>query len=675
MKKYISILFAVVLAASCNVLDNALEAPSQSAFADDVVFSNYGMAENSVFGIGEIMGHTNSYRARLHLFYGTNTDLETYSSSSLNIADERLASADDRIRMSEYNSAINDTQMDTRNANTGAANNGYVEIATGIERANLCIAGLRQHGNIEKDPDMAYLLGEALTYRAFYYFDLIKMWGDVPLRTEPVTSETIYLPKTDRDEIYKVILADLEEAMNYLYWPDAAKQTVNRDRMNKAFAKGLYARIALSAAGWAWRPAEGKVGTGDLGSLRLTTDPELQASVLYPKALRHLKDVIESGYASLEPSYENLWKKISNAEHMTGMREVLWVVPFSFGRGRWNYTHAYPHNYGIYTDGSVRGGGTMATANLWWKYDRNDSRRDLTVVNMRYNGENGKANWELRGAVNYWYWGKYRFEWMKDHPLTNGAVDDGVKPVVMRTSDILLMAAELAAYTNDLAFAQSCLQQVRSRAMNGKTATKYVDPMALGLGSASSDGSGMIADHNNPATILGAIYAERALEFAGEFLRKQDLIRWGLLKIALDEEAQDLEDLAKMQGSYAKYAPYAKSRVSDNGSREFLTYPIYWREKPAEMTIEFFGLEEDEIGKTPSDYSVTEPNGWNINERYISSEAFYNETTGLYRWQILYRNALDDPYPRSVWPIYASNMSTMQGVLVNDYGYSQNSDK
>ena len=181
--------------------------------------------------------------------------------------------------------------------------------------------------------------------------------------------------------------------------------------------------------------------------------------------------------------------------------------------------------------------------------------------------------------------------------------------------------------------------------------------------------NGMIADHNNQATILGAIYQERALELAGEFVRKQDLIRWGLLKIALDEEKADLEDLAKMQGAYAAYAPYATERTTDD--RTFKTYPLYWRENHAAQKIEFFGLDAAEIGQAPADYSVAEPNGWKIQERYISTEAFRNTTTGAYTWNNFYRNALDDPYPRSVWPMYNLTMSTMQGALVNDYGYAQ----
>ena len=659
MKKYISILAIALGAVSCNLLDPVLDAPSQSAYSDDVVFSNYTLAEYTVFGIGEIFGHTNAYRGRAHAFYGTNTDLETYSSNSVGTDDAGLDAADDRVRMAEYNSTINDTQNNT-------ADNVYNEVMDGIERANLCIRGLRTYGNVDNDREMSYLLGEALAYRGYLYFELIKMFGEAPLRTEPVSSETTYINKTERDEIYKVILADFDEAAERLYWPNEAPQTTRADRMNKAFAKGMYARVALSAAGWAYRPDEGEVGTGNLGSLRRTNDPELQASVLYPVALRHLKDVHEAGVASLWPDYEDLWKKFNNSEHMSGLSEVLWVIPFSDGRGRWNYTHAYPHTTGSqYTGGASRGGNTRPTANLWFKYDKNDSRRDVTTVNMQYNGET--SAWELRGNVNYWFWGKYRFEWMTTFPYTGGN-DDGVKPIAMRYSDILLMGAELAAYTGDLNTAQGWLGEVRNRAMAGKSASKYTAASSLSIGSAKDDGSGMIADHKDPSTILGAIYNERALEFAGEFLRKQDLIRWGLLKDALDEACKDIEDLAKMQGAYAKYNAYADQ---PDGDRTYARYGIFWREDHAAKRIVVFGLDDDEIGKEPADYSVMEPNGWTEQKSYISTNAFLNATTGRYSYEWLYRNAFDDPWPRSVWPMYNLVMAAMQGALVNDYGYAQ----
>jgi len=45
---------------------------------------------------------------------------------------------------------------------------------------------------------MGQLLGEALTYRAIFYADLLKAWDDVVARFEPVSGTTIYLPKSDR---------------------------------------------------------------------------------------------------------------------------------------------------------------------------------------------------------------------------------------------------------------------------------------------------------------------------------------------------------------------------------------------------------------------------------------------------------------------------------------------
>lgn len=660
-KPIIAIVAALALAATaCNTFDKTLDAPSQSSYSDDVVFSNYALAEYNVFGIGEIFGHTNSYRGRVHLIYGFNTDIELRNSSS--IGETNAATADDRYRAAEYNSTPNDSQNNT-------STNAYNEIVTGIERANLCITGLRKYGNVETNPDMAQLLGESLAYRAFFYFELIKMWGEVPLRNAPVTAETIYLKKSDRDDIYLQILGDLEEAIDLLYWPNVSTITSRADRINKAFAMGLYARIALSAAGYAWRPDDGLVGTGNAGSLRLTTNAELSADKLYPTALNYLKTLISTGCCSLESSYEQLWRKFNNSDHLTGVPEVIFVAPFSDSRGRWNYTHAFPNTEGgpWITNNSKRGGDTGPNPTLWWKYDSKDVRRDITCVPMQWNGTS--QSFEIRGAVNYWYWGKYRFDWMKTHPY-NGGNDDGVKPIIMRYADVLLMAAELAAYQGDLDYAKTCLSQVRDRACKDGY-TKYTVVSSLSAGSASDKTNGMITDHNKPETILGAIFTERALELAGEMVRKQDLIRWGLLKTALDEASSDIEDLARMQGAYAAYLPYSTPKdIADEKTKEVLrtvdNYKVFWR--PAAEGIELFGLEPSQIGQQPADYSDTEPNGWKKQD-FLNTEAFYNATTDMYRWDILYRNEFNDPYPRSVWPMYALTMSAMQGALVNDYGY------
>ena len=132
--------------------------------------------------------------------------------------------------------------------------NAYAKFYEGIERANLAIEGIRQYGDIENNPNMAHLLGEALTLRAVIYNDLIKAWGDVPARFEPNTAENLYKPRTNKDVIYKQLLADLKEAEDYCYWPNENGITSTTERVSKSFVKGLRARIALYAGGYglAW---------------------------------------------------------------------------------------------------------------------------------------------------------------------------------------------------------------------------------------------------------------------------------------------------------------------------------------------------------------------------------------------------------------------------------------
>jgi hypothetical protein len=481
--------------------------------------------------------------------------------------------------------------------------------------------------------------------------------------------------------IYKQILADLDEAVGYIYWPGEAAVTGRVDRVNKAFAKGLYARIALAASGYAWRTADGAEGTGDAGSLRLSTDPELSKATLYPKALKHLQDVIESGHASLDPNYESLWRKFNDNKHLDAGAEVLYVIPFSDTRGRWNYTHAIRHSgYSPYTGGAAKtgnsGGQTGPVPTLWWKYDKRDVRRDMTCANWNYEVDTtaGTEGNVINGGVNTWYWGKYRFDWQIAAPY-NGGNDCGTKPIVMRYSDVLLMAAELAAHTGDLTAAKSYLKPVRERAYRGNegVASTYVD--GLGAGNAAN-GDYAISDHAAAGTITKAIIDERALELAGEMHRKADLIRWGLLKTKLDEAKADVVALANMTGAYSAYAAAAVDKAMDGTTQSGNTvkeYTIYWRSGNAAgvTPVEMFGLEADQIGRTPADYSEAEPNGW-LTQSYISTEKFDRQSgaaKGAYKYDFFYNNDFNDPWPRSTWPIFGQTLAASQGALVNDFGY------
>ncbi len=604
MKKTIKhILFAAAAVLTLASCDAVLDKESPSTFDGSTVFANYALAEGTVFGIAQSFGETNNYRGRFLPWYGFNTDIEWYNT---------YKPGDGRSDIAAYDCLPNNAQLNL-------ANGPYVKMYEAIERANLAIDGIRTYGKTEENVEMAYLLGEALTLRAMIYYDLIKAWGDVPARFEPVTAETIYVQKSDRDVIYTQILADLEEAIPYLPYPNATSATSRTDRINKVFAEGLYARIALAASGYALRPADGMVGTGDLGSVRLSSDSQLGKDVLYPKALSYLKDAITNGGCSLYGNFRDYWVKQNNLDNIAFDGETLYVIPFSDGRGRWNFTFAVNVSGATINGYTInRGGDVGPLPSVYFNYAEGDSRRDVTCVNFGWT----KNGIEPAG-ISKWYFGKYRFEWMDAVPYSGGN-DDGIKPVVMRYSDVLLMAAEIANELGDLNSAKQWLGQVRARACGEDAAEAYV--AAIG----------------GKDAMFGAIVDERAFEFCGEFLRKGDLIRWNLLKEKMDEARDDMTALRDGTGDYAGF-----------------TGDMYYKLSDDEESLDMVWVKEGD----KADFG----DAWTFESGYVRK---YDDAkkTGFYTDRIngiYYR----DPNTRQFWPIFNDSISNSQGALVNDYGY------
>ena len=605
MKKYLYILTAAVFALSLSSCEKILDTESPSAFDAATVYSNYSLTEGTIFGITEAFCEVNSYRGRFLPWYGFNTDVEWYNT---------YKPGDGKSDIAAYDCLPNNAQLNL-------SNGPFPLMYMGIERANLVIEGLREYGKVDEKADMAYLLGEALTLRAMIYYDLTKAWGDVPARFESLTSETIYAPKESRDVIYKQILADLEEAIPYLPYPGATSATSRTDRVNKVFAEGLYARIALAASGYALRPDDGKVNTGDLGTVRLSSDSELQKSVLYPKALAYLKDAIASGSASLESDYRNMWYKFNNMDNLTAgpAYETLYVIPFGAGRGRWNFTFAINSEGASISNGVSRGGDAGPVPTMFFKYGANDQRRDITCVNYKWNKDNSIEP----AGIGKWYFGKYRFEWMDAQPYTGGN-DDGIKPVVMRYADILLMAAEIENELNGPNGAKQYLLPVRERAYKGHESEAEAYVAALGSKEAMFD----------------AIVDERALEFCGEFLRKADLIRWNLLKTKLDDAVEDMLALRGLEGDYASLTGDIAYAYADDAKSIDITFLTAGGETPkgAELSVGYVSKYDD-----------------------AKKTGFYTDRIhGIYT---------SDPEQHMFWPIFNDTMTNSQGYIKNDYGY------
>lgn len=589
--------------ASCS---DYLDQSSSSSLEGANIFSNYEYAQGTIANIYQEFGEQN-YRAR-SIWYGYNTDVEFYNSSD---------DGDGRADLATYNAGTGNDQM---NVTTGT--DLWAKIYSAIERANLAIEGLRENADLD-DANMRQLLGEALTLRALHYVDLINMWGDVPARLSSLNTENMYSTREDRDVIYKQIIADLQEAQYLCAWPNEIAATQTVERVNKAFVKGLLARVCLQASGYAQRMD---------GENRLSNDPELSKDVLYPIALQACKDVmdVEGTYVALKGNFEDIFNNNGiSGDVITAGSESLFEIGYSNDpmRGRIMYTFGTRHRSADNMTTQLRGSTVGPTATLFFDYATTDKRRDVTCAPYQWNG--GKQQLQ---SFSSWSFGKLRYEWT--NRLIPSGNDDGINKLYMRYADVVLMRAELENELNGPAAAAPYLAKIRNRAFNTSDRATQVEAYV-------SEAS------QSKEAMFNAIVDERALEFAGELVRKADLIRWGLLKSKLDETRAKMNAIVLLQ-DYDERHPYSQL----SGHVYYRMRNFTWTRNGVETTepeaaLDIYGLNYGETQLNPEGYteytnSEGNPSTW-IRETSLDGVKDY-----LY---------LRDPDRYQYWPIFNVNLN------------------
>ena len=148
--------------------------------------------------------------------------------------------------------------------------------------------------NSEKDKGR--VLGEAHALRAIQYFDLARLFGDVPLLTTP-SNENI--PRTAASEVYKQIIADLKYAIDYIpedAYPKSASNS-NDGRITKYAAEALLARVYLYYTGYYGKEPEN------------CTKEEATAGLM---------DIIKSDQYALEENYADLFMPACTKDASSG---------------------------------------------------------------------------------------------------------------------------------------------------------------------------------------------------------------------------------------------------------------------------------------------------------------------------------------------------------------------
>lgn len=370
------------------------------------------------------------------------------------------------------------------------------------------------------------LIGEARAMRGILYFDMARIFENVPLLTAPSTEN---VPQAAVDDVYAQIFADLQYAADHIpadAYPKSSSST-NDGRITCYAAKAMMARAYLFYTG-----VYGKEPAG----------------VTKASVLAGLEDIIKSGEYSLIPLYKNLWYCAST--HWEGSDAAGWKEVSTYAGEdnaeniltmKFNYTSDYNGNAGgnnAIQMFSVRGGTYKAPYGQGWggatvpvkfyeSYPAGDQRRDASIIDLVGEGIATQTAYvekaipdqrEYTGYFNKKYTARSAYHqsetdgsWTLTHywdGLMAGdfQISQPIGYTLVRYADVLLMAAELGSSN-----AQQYLNMVHSRAY------------------ATENEDGSVTTPNLSVALSQAnIMEERRLEFAFEGIRYWDLLRQGV---------------------------------------------------------------------------------------------------------------------------------------------------
>jgi len=258
----------------------------------------------------------------------------------------------------------------TLSINTGGFefwNNIYPYIFT----CNAAIAGINASTSISPLVKQQ-LLGEAMFLRAFYYFYLVNLYGDVPLVLTTDYNVNATLPRTPKKDVYNQIIADLQTARNYLndgyvksdavtvYSPVSSAERV---RPNKSTASALLARVYLYTENWTNADSMATSVISNSTYYKLTSLDTVflknsQEAIwqLQPitnntitntaEAVFFILSVAPAGVNSSHPVYLN--PLLINSFEANDSRKTHWTNTYTDASG----TYYYPYKYKVTTVGT-----------------------------------------------------------------------------------------------------------------------------------------------------------------------------------------------------------------------------------------------------------------------------------------------------------------------------------
>jgi len=396
MKKiFIFGLFAILMiASSCR---KQLELEPHKIYYENF-YQSAEDALSAVNAVYDVLGHVNMYNSSLWLI-------------------QDIASDDCNAR-----ATLNDPNLkEFQSYSIGSTNNYLAGIwqasYLGISRANIVLDKVPA---IDMDTVLqTRILGEAYFLRALFYFNMVRLYGDVPLVLKPtsanLTEEELFPARTARDKVYEQITEDLNMAAEML--PASYGQNSDKGRATRGAVLGVLSKVYLTQKEW--------------------SDARTVAQI-----------VLESGTYSLWPDYTDNFKE-AKVNGIESVFEVQFYSKITTENSR-IVISGLPSLPAVFPAGVAI---MLPTDDLLDDFEEGDYRKVATFFN---------AYWNYTFDFHIWkHWDQDAYE-----PDETG--QSGANFQLMRYAEVLLIFAESENEINGpTGAAYDAINQVRERARNG----------------------------------------------------------------------------------------------------------------------------------------------------------------------------------------------------------------
>lgn len=544
--------------------------------------------------------------------------------------------------------------------------------------------------------DWTQLYGEAITIRAFCYFELIKHFGDVPYGYENTVVTDLTL--TSRFTIYDNLIDGLKKVEPLMY--KLGQGSIGPERMSRTFCDALIGELALFSGGYQTIRTDmpglyGSVTFNQKGNVAYQCVYARRADYLtyYQTAKTYfLAAIANAGSAGLITTDSRSTSNNPFQRHFQYFADLT-VSPesiFELGNiqgGTLTTTSEYPYAFGRPSDGGSTNAAPDKTFGAlrivptvyYGEFLNADKRRDVSAAVTASNGDGNEKmvtfvpGSKSSGGIATNKWDENRMS----PPYVAAQRNSGMNWPMLRMADVILMLAEVKAELGE-ADAITLVNQIRERA----------------FGSAKYDYGALSGQ-----ALKDAVLEERKLELMGEGTRRWDMIREGIFSeraIAVQQDMATLVNDLRTQGYHhfdngndlsayiwVKKVALTNPLTYDCAAADTVgnpaAYPA-WRGQYNYSTLS--AVASKVVGTTHNIaiqglFKYIDPAGATaallVSQGYVKTNWGIGIVNGYTDYQ---RNILSgitsagDP-PRYYWPIPTSTLNPSKGKITNGYGLPQ----